>query len=97
MTYIEPALPLLLLLGFIGVARRWRSGSRPRPWAELVSLTGITLLSTNAFACLLAWPLERGYSKDLVPQEPADAIVVLSGTVNAPLPGRPYAYPGPDT
>jgi uncharacterized SAM-binding protein YcdF (DUF218 family) len=94
-TYLEPALPLLLLLGYIGIAGRWRRA--PRPWLELVSLTGITLLSTQAFACVLAWPLEREYRKVLVPQQPADAIVVLSGTVSAPTAGRPYAYPGADT
>lgn len=97
MTYVEPALPLLLVIGLVGVARTWRRSTGHRPWLELLALLGITCLSTNACAVVLARPLERGYSKDLVPQQPADAIVVLSGTVNAPLPGRPYAYPGPDT
>jgi uncharacterized SAM-binding protein YcdF (DUF218 family) len=95
-TYIEPALPFLLLLGFLGIVRTWQQGHR-RPWLQLLSLTGITVLSTQAGARVLAWPLEHHFSKDVVPQEPAEAIVVLSGTVSAPMPGRPYSYPGADT
>ncbi len=97
MTYLEPALPLLLLLGFVGVIRAWRSQGKHRPWLETIALSGITFLSMNAGAWLLSRPLEAGYSHDPMPHQDADAIVVLAGTVNPPVPGRPYALPAPDT
>jgi uncharacterized SAM-binding protein YcdF (DUF218 family) len=96
-TYVEPALPFLLLLGLAGVVRAWRSSGNRRPWLETIALGGITFLSINAGAWLLSRPLESGYSVSPMPEEHADAIVVLSGTVHPPVPGRPYTIPAPDT
>jgi uncharacterized SAM-binding protein YcdF (DUF218 family) len=98
MTYVEPALPLLLLLLIVDLVRAWRrSAGRHRPWLETIVVAGLLLLSTNAGAWLLSRPLESGSSRDPLPHESAGAIVVLAGAVSPPSPGRPYALPAPDT
>src|SRR5215207_881773 len=97
MTYIEPALPLLVLLGALGVIRAWRSsGTVRRPWLETISIAGICLLTTNVGAWALSRPLEIWYTK-AIPAARADAIVVLAGAVNPPTPDRPYPVAGQDT
>lgn len=97
MTYIEPALPLLLLIGLIGLIRTWRTAGGHRPWLETFALAGIAVLSTNAGAWVLSRPLEGGYRREAVPTGTADAIVVMAGAVNAPQPVRPYHLAGQDT
>jgi uncharacterized SAM-binding protein YcdF (DUF218 family) len=97
-TYLEPALPLLLLLGCVDVVRAWyRTDRRRRPWLETIVIGGIAFLSMNAGAWLLSRPLEMWYGRDAMPQENADAIVVLAGTVSPPTRARPYALPAEDT
>jgi uncharacterized SAM-binding protein YcdF (DUF218 family) len=96
-TYIEPALPLLLLLASIGAVRAWRSSEGRRPWFETIGIGGIWFLSMNAGAWVLSRPLEIWYSHDPIPQQSAEAIVVLSGTVNQPTAIRPYPVAGQDT
>jgi uncharacterized SAM-binding protein YcdF (DUF218 family) len=98
MTYIEPALPLLLMLGSIGVVRAWRGSGNPRrPWLETIGFVGIYVLTTGVGAWVLSRPLEIGYSHDPRPAETADAIVVLAGAVEQPSPGQPYPLAGQDT
>ena len=99
MFYLEPALPLLLLLGLIGLARAWRVSARGRkPILLTIAILGIFLLSTNLFARILSLPLEVWYDdRVVVPHDIPQAIVVLAGTVHAPLPNRPYSYPASDT
>jgi len=64
---------------------------------QAASLVGIFLLSSNWVACGLAFPLEAAYSRDPTPAAPADAIVVLSGSVNPPTAAQPYPSVGIDT
>lgn len=98
MSYLEPALPLLLLAGFWDLFRRWRrSGNGGRPWLQLAGTLGIFLLSLNLVAWLVSRPLEMGYSDDPLPTGSAEAIVVLAGYVNVPVPNTPYAFAGQDT
>ncbi len=98
MTYLEPALPLLLLLGFVDAARAWRRSRRgQRPWLETAVVAGIFFLSINAGAWILSRPLERWYNRDSRPHESADAIVVLAGAISPASPGRPYPLPAQDT
>jgi uncharacterized SAM-binding protein YcdF (DUF218 family) len=86
-------------MGLIGVARAWRKSERGRrPVLLTIAIVGILLLSTNLVARILSLPLEVWYDdKDPAPLERVEAIVVLAGTVNSPLPNRPYAYPSQDT
>jgi uncharacterized SAM-binding protein YcdF (DUF218 family) len=97
-SYLQPALPLLLWLGLIGVFRAWRnSKTNNRPWLITVSIFGIFLLSWNPCAWLLSQTLERWYDADPIPHDTADAIVVLAGAVNSPADDRPYPLAGRDT
>ena len=67
---LEPALPLLLLLGFAGLVRSWRRSSPGhRPVLLASSLIGIFLLSSNWVACGLAFPLEAAYSRNPTPTD----------------------------
>src|SRR5262249_48892587 len=98
LSYLEPALPLFLLLGSIGLGRAWwRSTKGTRPWLLTVSIGGILLLSLNAVAWVTSLPLEGWYQQTPVSTETAQAIVILSGTVKAPTPNRPYPLASQDT
>jgi uncharacterized SAM-binding protein YcdF (DUF218 family) len=98
LSYLEPVLPLLLLLGIIGLGRAWwRSAKGTRPWLLTISMGGILLLSLNAVAWIASLPLESWYERTPVSTETAQAIVILSGTVKSPNPNRPYPLPSQDT
>jgi uncharacterized SAM-binding protein YcdF (DUF218 family) len=98
MSYIEPALPLFLLLGLIGLIRAWRASNKEnRPWLLTISIVAMTLLSLNVTAWLFSRPLEMWYSQEPIPHGDADAIVVLAGTVNIPRADTPYAFAAQDT
>jgi uncharacterized SAM-binding protein YcdF (DUF218 family) len=97
-TYLEPALPLLLLIGLVGLANAWRNSTRGRrPWLLTVCIVGIFLLSLNAVACLFALPLEIWYPEKPFPQESAEAIVILAGAAHQRTGDRPYTFPRDDT
>jgi uncharacterized SAM-binding protein YcdF (DUF218 family) len=100
MSYLDPAIPLLLLMGFAGLFWAWRAKQLPPRAAGLLlaSLLGLLFFSTNLFAVVFAFPLEGWYDKDNpLPQGEAEAIVVLSGSVSPALPNRPYSFVGYDT
>ena len=98
MSYLEPALPLLLLLGMIGLAQAWRwSKKGRRPWLLTISIIGVLLLSLNVVAWIVALPLEMWYEEIPVPRGTAQAIVILAGSVNSPTPNRPYPLVAQDT
>jgi uncharacterized SAM-binding protein YcdF (DUF218 family) len=98
-SYLEPALPLLLLLGLISVAQAWQvSAKGKRPILHSIAIGGILLLSTNVFAWILALPLEVWYdSNSAAPLQEPEAIVVLAGAVHLPSPNEPYSYAASDT
>jgi uncharacterized SAM-binding protein YcdF (DUF218 family) len=97
-SYLEPALPVLLLLSLAGLARAWRR-SKPgnRPWLLAIGVTGTLLLSMNAVAWILSRPLETWYEDGPLPHESAEAIVILAGTVHTPSLNRPYTFATQDT
>jgi uncharacterized SAM-binding protein YcdF (DUF218 family) len=99
MSYLEPALPLCLAVGLIGLIYAWRRSKKgQRPWLLTLSITGIFLLSLNAMAWVLSLPLEIWYDRNsVIPGETAEAIVILSGAVDPPRPNRPYPFVGSDT
>jgi uncharacterized SAM-binding protein YcdF (DUF218 family) len=98
LSYVEPALPLLLLLAVIGLIRAWRD-SRPdrRPWLMTLGIAGLVLLSWDPAVWLFSRPLEIWYEKRAFPSAPADAIVVLAGSVDSPRRSRPYPLAAKDT
>jgi uncharacterized SAM-binding protein YcdF (DUF218 family) len=97
-SYLEPALPVLLLLSLAGLVRGWRR-SKPghRPWLLAIGVTGTLLLSMNAVAWMLSRPLEIWYENDPVLHESAEAIVILAGTIHPPTRNRPYTFASQDT
>jgi uncharacterized SAM-binding protein YcdF (DUF218 family) len=99
MSYLEPALPLCLAIGLIGLIHAWRRSTKgQRPWLLTISITGILLLSMNVIAWVVSLPLEMWYQQEsATPKESAGAIVILSGTVDPPRPNRPYAFVSHDT
>lgn len=94
MTYLQPLLPVLLGLTFIGIMRVWHS---KRIWLTLAGVAGLLLLSWPPVDWLLSRPLEARYPVRALPAEPAEAIVVLSSAVSPPRGERPYALPDKDT
>jgi uncharacterized SAM-binding protein YcdF (DUF218 family) len=54
-------------------------------------------LLTECVAWLMSRPLEVWYDETPIPVGTADAIVVLAGSVNPPLPHTPYALVGRDS
>jgi uncharacterized SAM-binding protein YcdF (DUF218 family) len=99
MSYVEPALPLFLLIAAGGLIALWRRfGWSPGLAFACTGIAAIFLLSSPWFAVLLAVPLEIWYDEDnALPKGAAEVIVVLSGSVDPPHPGRPYPAVGQDT
>ncbi len=97
-TYVEPLLPLFLIIGLAGLVRL-RSTSAPRRKLAPVAvcIIGILLLSWQPAAWLMTQPLQRWYEPIPTPREDAPVIVVLSGSVDEPNDERPYFVVGPDT
>src|SRR5262245_19688843 len=98
-SYFEPALPLLLFLGLVGIIGAWRNSEKgKKPVLLTMAVVGMLLLSTNVFAKILSLPLEAWYDdKDPQALETVEAIVVLAGSVKSPLPDQPYSYLSQDT
>jgi uncharacterized SAM-binding protein YcdF (DUF218 family) len=99
MSYLEPALPLLLLLGVVGLGRAWLQSSKGRrPVLLTVSTLGLLLLTSRWAAWGFALPLEAWYDNTSpYPSEPAEAIVVLAGSSDRSRANRPYVLAGQDS
>ncbi len=94
MTYTQPIL-CLLVIAFLVAGVRLRRGKGHR-WLAGATIA-LFVLSWPPAAWLLARPLEGGYSRVPFPSGPVDAIVVLSSSVIAKEPERPYLLPDFDT
>jgi uncharacterized SAM-binding protein YcdF (DUF218 family) len=98
MSYLEPALPIFLLVAVAGLVRAWQNSTKGRrPWLMTVGILGIFLISSDPVGWLFSRPLEAGYDHNPLPSSPADAIVVLAGAVAPPIPSRPYSLAAADT
>ncbi len=99
MSYFEPALPLLILAGFIATVRAWRQSTKgKRPLLLTFTVVGMLLVSLNFTAWLFSRPLEMWYSQDpRIQASDAQAIVVLAGSVRRPEPSSPYPLAAQDT
>ncbi len=94
MTYIEPILPLVLLLAAVGLVRAFLVRNH-RPWLLLAAFLILALASWEPFSWLLAQPLEAPYEHYHPRAE--QAIVVLSGAVDLPHGFHAYTILGKDT
>ena len=98
MTYIEPLLPLLLIIGLAGLIRARSVEKKRARFAPIaISFAGIFLLSWQPAAWLFSQSLQLWYEQVPMPRVDAPAIVVLSGAYDPPSPLRPYAVVSEDT
>jgi uncharacterized SAM-binding protein YcdF (DUF218 family) len=96
MTHIEPGLTLLLLLGAAGLLPFLRRKCWGR-WLTPLALAALFLWSWPPVAHLFSWTLERQYSWTGPPSADAQAMVVLTGGIEASGPSRPRALAGTST
>ena len=94
MTYLQLLVSFFGLVALVGLARlRHQKGF----WVALAGVLGLLLLSWPPVDWLFSRPLEIWYPVQAFPAESAQAIVVLSGSVEPPRDERPYALPNEAT
>lgn len=94
MSYTEPLLSLVFLLGLLGAV------SLPKCKGKTLvagALVGLLLVSWPPFDWLFSRPLEIWFPGRPFPSAPADAIVVLSSGVETPHYERPFPLPDHET
>jgi uncharacterized SAM-binding protein YcdF (DUF218 family) len=96
-TYIQPFTLLFLSIiavGLCGMRRQWRTAS----WrAAFCGFWGLIVLTWPPASAILGRPLADRYAREAFPKGDAEAIVVLSGSVEYPARERPYTLLGRDT
>ena len=94
MTYLQPLLPVFLLIGAVGLikVRKTRGSS-----LIAFSLAGLFLASWPPVDWLLSRPLEARYAHLQPALEQGQAIVVLSSSVKSAGHGLPFSLPDNDT
>ena len=97
MTYLQPILPVFLLVALFGWMRWWRSGKCGRPVILILAIAALFLLSWPPVAWALCHWLEAFYPPRLLPAGDAGAIVVLASTVYSICPPLPGPELGEDT
>jgi uncharacterized SAM-binding protein YcdF (DUF218 family) len=95
-SYTQPLLLVFLVIGFSGLLRR-RLSTRTQRILLAAGLGGIFLISWPPVEWLLALPLELPYRRVVMPEAPADAIVVLAGSGDPAHVELPVHIPGPDS
>jgi uncharacterized SAM-binding protein YcdF (DUF218 family) len=91
MSYINFAFPFFIALAIWGLIRARRSCERKSWRLAAAGVCGVFLISYYPLAWLLIVPLESSYDENPIPHESAQALVVLSGGVEPPVPDRPYS------
>src|SRR3954452_23443483 len=94
MTYFQPLLPTLVL---ICLWMCWRLRRSPGAWIVYVASALLFLVTFQPLAWLLLYPLEGKYSSSPLPQQDAEAIVVLSSAVFGASPPLTRDILGSDT
>jgi uncharacterized SAM-binding protein YcdF (DUF218 family) len=97
MTYIEPLLPVFLLLTIVGWFGGLGAVRNKRPRLLLLAIVGMFLISWPPVSWLLLQPFEHQYSYQPPSAGQAHVIVVLSSYVYPPGPGRPFPVADQDT
>jgi uncharacterized SAM-binding protein YcdF (DUF218 family) len=95
MTYLEPLLPILLVLSILGLYRSWKQQQRT-PAVLLLGIIGLFASSWPPLEWLFVQPLEMRYSRR-PPERQTQAIVVLAGAALPPTRNRPFGILGEDT
>jgi uncharacterized SAM-binding protein YcdF (DUF218 family) len=90
MTYIQPLMLVFLVVALAGLAPLRHC---KRALAPILAVIGLLFVSWPPVDWLLSRPLEARYPIRPFPSEPAQAIVVLSSSINPPKYERPYALP----
>jgi uncharacterized SAM-binding protein YcdF (DUF218 family) len=96
-TYTEPLLLIFLICGFAGLLRTRRFLKPRKPVLLATGLAGVSLSCWSPAEWLLAQPLEAWYRDDVPPDGRAEAIVVLSSSVEPPSRFSPVSFPDPST
>jgi uncharacterized SAM-binding protein YcdF (DUF218 family) len=94
MSYTEPLLSVIFILGLIGALRLPKSRGKK---LVLASLLALLMVAWPPMQWLLSRPLEGWYPIQPLPPASADAIVVLSSGVDTPHYERPFALALQDT
>jgi uncharacterized SAM-binding protein YcdF (DUF218 family) len=94
MTYIQPLTSGFLFLSLMGLVLVHRD---KKPGLLTIGLSGLVLISWPPADWLFSRPLEVWYPIEALPTAPAQAIVVLSSSVDPPHYERPYPLPGRET
>ena len=94
MHYSEPLLSVVFVVGLL-VALRLPKGRGRR--SVILAMVGLVLVSWPPLDWLFSRPLEAWYPIRPLPAASADAIVVLSSTVDTPHYERPFPLAGQDT
>ena len=91
MSYIDPALPLLICLFALGLNRRIVRWCGNRSYLSIVAVVCLFLWSWLPVALLTSVTLERWHPVSLYPAGDAEVIVVLAGGLRDPYPSEPQA------
>ena len=95
MTYVDPLLPVILILVIASLVHTWRL-SNYRPWLLSFSIAGVLIISSPVLAALFSQVLESRYDKRHF-NDTGKAIVVLGGACETFNPYHPFAPLGPDS
>jgi uncharacterized SAM-binding protein YcdF (DUF218 family) len=97
MTYLQPLLPVLLLLGLLQIVRYRRSAQLPGFRGLMLVVIALFLASWEPAAWLFSRGFESWYPPRTYPAGDAGAIVVLASAVYPPDPPLPTPRLGSDT
>lgn len=96
MTYLSPILTVILALGVISLRLALTHRKHAALCTGSLAIVILFICSWPPMAQLWAWTLERGYEMEATPSS-AEAIVVLSSSLYAPNPPRPFRLVGKET
>jgi uncharacterized SAM-binding protein YcdF (DUF218 family) len=90
MTYVEPLLAVVVIIGFLGAV--WHHSRKGR-WFGAAALALLIAISWPPLDWLFSRLLEAGYPRYGKPSEPADAIVVFGSSFDQLRKGHPITVP----
>jgi uncharacterized SAM-binding protein YcdF (DUF218 family) len=97
MTYVQPLLPIFILVAGVALLRCWRQRKGPKPTLLALAVLCLFLVSWPPVGWLFLRILESPYPPRQFPDSDAEAIVVLASNVYPPSPPIPTPRLGNDT